>query len=561
MASPSDEDAPDPEPDDAPPEAPTPEAPRKRKKKRAPKAEPFAAYLARLHVVEKGFRPGTVPDARALAEASSIILTYSDGMSFVIVAILDAEDDPARGFDLALADVVQIGVSCGAYTGSVNGAKLAVGIRFIEIRDGVREQDKRRLDALRRSLPGFDKVVVTGFILSPRTGEVWSTLTFGWLQERWFRAALTGPRKTAAELAAAAAPLAAGDAGPPYLTGAILALTAALFLVENSFAVRPETSALTPSIDTLVAMGGVSSALVHEGQWWRLFTATLLHADPMHLILNGVGLFLGGVVLESLLGRAWLGALFVLGAVGGSLASITLNEPGLVSVGASGAIMGLLAAAMVASYRLPPAQRWHVQMPLLRMLVPSLIPIAMTRTGGHVDFAAHLGGALTGAAAGLALLSTWPAAEPHPRFRRGAAAVAMAGAALYAFGFAQVQGAYAGARDAASVALIPNDRIGSVSAKDADDLLVRFPRDPRSRWLAAQKAAEQNDLPAAEKHLRAALAEEGVLRRSFPDRKLEAALRGMLARVLDAQGRSAEAREAAKPACDTGSNDLRGFCP
>ena len=68
------------------------------------------------------------------------------------------------------------------------------------------------------------------------------------------------------------------------------------------------------------------------------------HAPPLAVrfisVLNGVGLFLGGVVLEGLLGRAWLGALFVIGALGGSIASVLINDPGTVSVGASGANHG-----------------------------------------------------------------------------------------------------------------------------------------------------------------------------------------------------------------------------
>jgi rhomboid protease GluP len=550
-------------------------AKKKRKKKRVEKAEagaapaaaesaeagpePFARYLARVTCVEKGYRPGTAREAAELADACDLVLTYADGMSFVILCIIDAERDPRRRFDLDLDHVIEIGRACLQFTGSMNGTKLPVGIRIVEIRDEITEADKQRLEGYHRR-PGLKKVAVNGFLLSPRSGQVWSTLLFGWLEEGRYRRMLTGTRRTAADLDAPAPALAA-PSGPPWLTCAILAALALVFVVELSVGARPGAEFLTPPIDTLVALGGASGALVQgQGEWWRLFTATLLHGGPLHLLLNGVGLFLGGVVLEGLLGRAWLGALFVLGALGGSIASVLINDPGTVSVGASGAIMGLLAAAMVATYRLPPAHRAPLQMPLVQMLVPSLIPLTFQRSGGHIDFAAHIGGALTGLLAGLALLRTWPAADPHPRFRRAAAGVALAGAAAYLISFAEVKGAYALYAGAGEVELIPNERLSSLTSKDVPDVLARYPRDPRSHQLAAIKAAQENDLPLAEKHLRLALAEEGVLRSAFPDRLLEGDLRILLGRVLEANGRDAEAREIARPVCDLERPKLEKFC-
>ena len=545
--------------------AAAPEVTAKRKKKRAKKPaepagpEPFALYLARLYIAEKGYRPGTVPEAAALADACDVVLTYSDGMTFAILGIVDAERDPKRRVDLSADLLIDIGKACLQFTGRMNGAKLPVVIQIVEIRSGITAADKERLTSIhaRRVL---DKVHVQGFALAPESGQVWSTLTFGWLPERWFRRALTGPRRTAADLVAPAQAFTEAK-GLPWLTIGLLAVITALFVVELALGSRPGNTFLTPPMDTLIALGGASGALVFgQGEWWRLFTATLLHGGPIHLVLNGVGLYFGGVVLENLLGRAWLAALFVIGALGGSVASVLINDPDVVSVGASGAIMGLLAAAMVASYRLPPVHRAQIQIPLVQILVPSLIPIAVQRTGGHIDFAAHFGGALTGALAGFALLRTWPVADPHPRFRRGAAALALAGAVAYLISFAQVSRVYSLYGGMGDIAMIPNEELSSLTAKDAPDLLAKYPRDPRSHLFAAFQASDANNLPLAEEHLRAALAEEGVLRISFPDRKLEGRIRSFLAGVLEEEGRHQEAIEAARPACDTGAKGLEKFC-
>jgi len=542
------------------------------KKKRRRLAEPdtFARYLAQRLVADKGYHRGAVAEIAELAAVSDLVLTRSTPGGFTIVAILDAEGDPARVFALETDRLVVMALRCTPYTG---GAEGLVAVYLVEVRGAIRPEDQRRLERYGQEsrMTALASAEVRVGILAPPARALWST--FGWLEARWYQQVLTGPRRDAEDLVpgspapvpfkpdAAAAGLPAPPPATPWLTGTILALTVLVFGAEGLAGVGNSPEPRVPTVDTLVAMGGVSwDLVVGQGQWWRLFTGTLLHAGVAHLLLNGVCLFLGGVVLETLFGRAWLGAIFVLGALGGSLASIAVNDPNMVSVGASGAIMGLLAAALVASYRVPLAQRPQLQVTLARVLVPSLLPIVTSRTGEHIDFAAHAGGAAVGAALGLLLLATWPPALRLPRFRRAATALAIGGAGLYIAGFFVAAKAYAGYRDAAAVALVPNDRRDSIKPANAEALLASYPRDPRARWAAAVKAASGGDLPTAERHLRAALAEDAVLRRSFPDRQVEASLRGVLAQVLEAQGRHEDARAAARPACDVGARELEAFC-
>src|SRR6185369_6802527 len=95
------------------------------------------------------------------------------------------------------------------------------------------------------------------------------------------------------------------------------------------------------------------------------------------------------------------------------------NTPNFVSVGASGAVMGLLASALVMTSRFPRgAAKTQSQTQLLQFLIPSLIPLATHREGGHIDFAAHFGGAIAGGLAGWVLLKVWPREETRPRFQR-----------------------------------------------------------------------------------------------------------------------------------------------
>src|SRR6188768_1661828 len=99
-------------------------------------------------------------------------------------------------------------------------------------------------------------------------------------------------------------------------------------------------------VSSLQALGGVSGpAVLQDGQVYRLLSATLLHGGIVHLFFNGVALLLGGALLEASAGAGWMLLVYVLSGVCGSLLGIYANPPNVVSVGASGAIMGLLAAA------------------------------------------------------------------------------------------------------------------------------------------------------------------------------------------------------------------------
>jgi membrane associated rhomboid family serine protease len=220
----------------------------------------------------------------------------------------------------------------------------------------------------------------------------------------------------------------------PWLTFAILVVLIAVFTLEIVFAVAPGGRTWTPSIATLVAFGALSHKLVVSyGEWYRLFTAPLLHANLPHILGNGVALVLGGWLLERLVGRLWFFGFFTIGALGGSLFSLAINPVNLVSVGASGALMGLFAALLVASFRYASgtAARTRLQLNSLRILIPSLLPFLQTSSAGRIDYGAHIGGTLSGAALALVLLKCWPEGARIPQLRKAAAGVSAIGVLLF----------------------------------------------------------------------------------------------------------------------------------
>ncbi len=342
----------------------------------------------------------------------------------------------------------------------------------------------------------------------------------------------------------------------PWASAALIALFAILFAIELFAGVAP-SEAGSPAPVTLIAMGGSMRSLVlDDGEWYRMFTATVLHGGVLHLVMNSIALWMAGAFLENVLHRTWFFALFVLGGLGGSALSLATNADNVVSVGASGAIMALLAAACVLAFRAPPSERGEIQGQLLRVLIPSMLPIA---TG--VDYGAHLGGAIVGALAGWALLRNVSLSGPRPGARpsRVARVLVAAGALLFVIGFAAVAKGYDTYRDAGEVGelvkvLIPDDKAPSAKTtqEEARYLTVTYPRDPRGWYLLAAHTVDAGDPAAAKPMLERALSEKRILEVVFEEHRLEIGIRALLAQILLQEQDGAGAQAAAAPACQWG---------
>lgn len=525
----------------------------------------FAAYLAKLFIAKRGYYEGTVPEAQLLATMSDYILTKSDGFGFFILCIVDASRNATRHFGLDRARVKEIAAICRKkYGGRVNGARMPALVEIIEVRNRVTPMDRQRVKPL---VSRFRTLVAVYQVdLSERkvTSNFWSLFN---TRQRQIERALREPQLSAAALVPPPVTVMPDMERRPVLTAIMLAILVAIFVGELKYA--PPESAMTPSLSTLVALGGLMRDLVvQRHEWFRIFTGPLLHADALHILFNGIAFWFSARALERLLGRAWLLALFFLGAIGGALMSLAINPPNMVSIGASGAIMCLIAAAWTTSYRSPPgAVRVALQMRMLRMLIPSLIPLFATGSeGGSIDYGAHFGGAITGFLIGGAVLLTWPRDVAVSRLLPLARAVALIAIPVFAFAGYEVYAAQDTYRLAAG--LIPNAMLPKTdadAAARADSLVKDYPHDPRSHFYRAL-ALMDKDVPGAERELRKALAEKDVLDIEFKP-EFEVVLATYLAQTLITEGRPDEARLAAKPYCHRGPGggvpeDLRtlGLC-
>ncbi|UIY23255.1 rhomboid family intramembrane serine protease [Rhizobium leguminosarum] len=209
--------------------------------------------------------------------------------------------------------------------------------------------------------------------------------------------------------------------GYPVFTYVLLAVLIAVYVGELAFGLEPPVAG-TPTNWTLFVLGGTfRQSIVEQGQWWRLFTAPFMHGGILHLAFNCVSLWLAGGLFERLIGWRWFAAIFFASALGGSVASVWINAPNTIEVGASGGIVGLFAAVIAASFRFrsgPIADTLRIG--AAQILIPSLLPfLSAARGGENIDYAGHFGGALTGAALSSPAVGFLAERTPDASFRRG----------------------------------------------------------------------------------------------------------------------------------------------
>jgi membrane associated rhomboid family serine protease len=99
---------------------------------------------------------------------------------------------------------------------------------------------------------------------------------------------------------------------------------------------------------TIYDKGVLYGPFLDRGDWWRLLTAAFLHYGPVHLLLNMVGLYWFGSLLEQRIGSGRYTLLYLVSGLAGSAGALLWSNGYLTpTVGASGAIFGILGAGLV----------------------------------------------------------------------------------------------------------------------------------------------------------------------------------------------------------------------
>lgn len=203
-----------------------------------------------------------------------------------------------------------------------------------------------------------------------------------------------------------------------WFTALLIAINCGLF----GWQVLSGVSATDPSVAELIGWGADFAPLTLTHENWRLLSSMFLHIGAVHLLLNMWALYLFGVYAEFYYGRVWYGALYLLTGIAGNLASnyvslhnalafsntailqasshinSSLNNSLVptVSAGASGAIMGLGAALLVAALwpRKDLDPKYLLNKNALIML--TLLNLGLGVFVSGINSIAHLGGFMAG---------------------------------------------------------------------------------------------------------------------------------------------------------------------
>jgi membrane associated rhomboid family serine protease len=334
----------------------------------------------------------------------------------------------------------------------------------------------------------------------------------------------------------------------PWFTLTLSGVLVTRFLTELRSA-TDYIAPYSPGHFTLLAAGASDRIQVlQHGEWWRLFTATVLHGSPEHLIGNVVTFLIVGFLLEPMIGIGWFSAIYFTGGFVGAVASMLLNGPEMLSVGASGAIMATLAALLTLSFHAGAPRPNLMRRVAAGSLFPALIP-AMAHSGRVTDLNAHIGGCLAGAGIAFIMLIVWDDEQDTPPRRSLAAIIAGFWIAMTGWAFAASGHSYVDYARPGLDYIPPSQMPPDIETMQADSLALvdRYPKDPRAHMFRGLYLLEQSRVSDAEPYFREAdrLSETSpVMTQEFQDWN-----RALLALTLRVQNRFAEAKAIVAPLC------------
>jgi len=196
----------------------------------------------------------------------------------------------------------------------------------------------------------------------------------------------------------------------PSLTYLLILVCVLVFFYEIYYGLQNGSfgsEGFNNSISKLFNDYGFSFQNLLDKKIWVFITSVFFHADPEHLILNMIALFIFGRVVEMNFGRKKFLVIFLITAVVGNLAfliiSILTNSFGTIVIGASAAIFGLLGAAMLVKpfefvfypYLIP------VPLILVAMLymlynIASFLLVVVNLQESNISYISHIGGLVAG---------------------------------------------------------------------------------------------------------------------------------------------------------------------
>ena len=224
-------------------------------------------------------------------------------------------------------------------------------------------------------------------------------------------------------------------ASVPYATYSLIALNVIVFIAEIGGGGGGAAS--LEGGGRLIAEGGLlGPAIADQDEYYRIVTSGFLHAGPLHLFLNMLVLYILGNLLEEGIGTARMVGIYFVSLLAGSFGALLL-DPDQLTVGASGAVYGIMAATFLV------ARQRGVEQLASQIGLWVVLNLAFTLSVPGISIGGHVGGLLGGAAAAVVII----AGERRGRRAAGAEALGLlliaaisVGGALWAAGMSGTPG-------------------------------------------------------------------------------------------------------------------------
>ena len=180
-------------------------------------------------------------------------------------------------------------------------------------------------------------------------------------------------------------------------------------LIAGIFAVF--ITQLATGMDASIRAAGFDKhAFLVDHQYWRILTGAATHAGLLHVAMNCYAFYSFGKIFEMLTHRSHVAIVFLLSALGGGVLSLVF-APGVISVGASGGIVGLIGYLVIYAFRrrqfISPEFRKNLLINIGFILVFGLALYNV------IDNFGHIGGLLTGVLYGLIQIPSDPHVDPR----------------------------------------------------------------------------------------------------------------------------------------------------
>src|SRR3954449_9131504 len=209
--------------------------------------------------------------------------------------------------------------------------------------------------------------------------------------------------------------------GEPIATYTLIGMNVLAF-----FATLASGSSVGGSVggNSVLEKAALNGPKIADGEWWRIVTSGFMHYGLLHLLFNMYALYILGQLLEPAIGRLRFTLIYFVSLIAGSVGALILN-PNALTAGASGAVFGLMGAAILIM------RKRGISVMESGLGIWLFLNLAITFTVSNISVGGHIGGLIGGVLAGWVLVEL-PDMLRMPRWSAEIAAVLIGVAAFAA---------------------------------------------------------------------------------------------------------------------------------